>query len=125
MDATSRLLLGAGALLGLLLGFVVYTALSAEPLPAPTQAVVVARQELPAYTLFTQSNMDQLLTTRQFLVENVPAAALTQPAQAVGRVTAIRVPGGEVILDAPDRLTTGEGGVRASAVIPRDHVALT
>jgi Flp pilus assembly protein CpaB len=121
----SRLLLGAGALLALLLGFVTYTALSAEPLVAPTRAVVVAREELPPYTLFTQSNVDRLLTTRQYLVENVPAEALTQPAQAVGRVTTIRVAVGELILDAPDRLTIGEGGARASATIPRDYVAVT
>jgi len=119
------MLLGAGALLSLVLGVFVYSTLSAEPLMAPTRTVVVARQEVPAYTQFTAANMDQLLTTKNFLVDNVPREALTQPVQAVARISTVRLLRGEVVMNTPDRLATSEGGSRASAAIPRDKVALT
>jgi pilus assembly protein CpaB len=119
------MLLGAGALLSLVLGVFVYSALSADSIGAPVRTVVVARQEVPAYTQFTASNMDQLLTTRNFLVDNVPRETLTQPVQAVARITTVRLLPGEVVMNTPDRLATSEGGSRASAAIPEDKVAFT
>ena len=126
MDTTSKLLIGAGAVLALLLGFVVYTALAASPTFPPTATVVIARTEIPPYTLFTAANVDQWLTTRQALAEAVPSGAMTQPAQAVAHVTTIRLMPGEIVLNTPDRLTSGAGeDARPSAVIPEGKVALT
>lgn len=124
MDTISRLLLGAGTLLALVLGIVVYTALSDDD-GGPTRTVVVTRQEVPAYTQFTAANMDQYLTTQPFLLRNVPRDALTHPAQAVGLTTTVRLAAGERLMNTSDRLVAGEGGSRPSAAIPNDKVAFT
>ncbi|HLH27249.1 MAG TPA: Flp pilus assembly protein CpaB [Chloroflexota bacterium] len=126
MDTTSKWLFGAGAALALLVGVAVYFALTAAAgLGRGTTTVVVARQEIPERTLFTGTNVGDLLTTRQLPADGAPPDALHQPADAIGKATTRSLVAGEIVLGTPDRLASGEGaGARAAAVIPRDKVAV-
>ncbi|HLI27868.1 MAG TPA: Flp pilus assembly protein CpaB [Chloroflexota bacterium] len=128
MDSTSKLLIAAGATLALLVGVAVYATLtSVQSAGRATTTVVVAREAIPERTLFTGSNIDQLLTTRQVPSELVPPGAVPQPAQLIGKATTVALAPGEIVLDTPERLASsvgGAAGVRPSALIPRDKVAL-
>jgi pilus assembly protein CpaB len=126
MDTTSKVLFGVGAALALLVGVVVYLAVSAaEGLGRSTTTVVVARQEIPERTQFTGANVEQLLTTRQLPTDLVPQGALGRPSEAIGRVTTTGLLPGEMVLGTPERLASGEGATgRPAAAIPRDKVAL-
>jgi pilus assembly protein CpaB len=122
VDATTRLLLGVGAALALIVGLALYATR-----PAETRAgayVVVARQDVPERTLFTAANLDSLLMVRELPPELAPTSALTQPSEAVGKSTTSRLVAREVV--TADRLASPEGaGARVSALIPNDQVALT
>ncbi len=126
MDTTSKLLFGVGAALALVVGLAVYLAVSsAQAFGRSTTTVVVARQAIPERTLFTGTNVDQLLTTRQLPTDVVPADALTRPGEAIGKANTTPLAAGEIVLGTPDRLASGEGAsARPAATIPRDKVAL-
>jgi pilus assembly protein CpaB len=126
MDTTSKLLLGGAGALALLVGVLVYAAVgAAQGMGHATSMVVVARQQIPERTLFTGSNVDELLTLREFPTDLVPEGALTQPVNAVGKVATTKLAPGEVVLGTIDRLASGEGATaRPAASIPRDKVAL-
>jgi Flp pilus assembly protein CpaB len=119
MDRTTRWLLGSGAALALLVGVVAYfTLTSSARAGRATSTVVVARQPIAERTLFTAANVDDLLTERE--------GALSNPMQVIGKSAIRPVVLGEILLDTPDRLVSGEGGTaRPAASIPRDQVALT
>jgi pilus assembly protein CpaB len=122
VDATTRLLLGVGAALALIVGLAIYA--TRPPETRTGMYVVVARQDIPERTLFTASNVDSLLTQRELPAELAPTSALTQPTEAIGKTTTSRLSGREVV--TADRLASPEGaGARSSALIPNDHVALT
>lgn len=127
MDNHTRLLFGMGAALAVLVGVVAYfTLTSASRDRRPTTAVVVARQAIPERTLFTAANVDDLLTERQVPADALPDGALAAPTQAIGKSTIRALVAGEMVLDTPDRLASGEGATaRPAAAIPRDKVALT
>jgi Flp pilus assembly protein CpaB len=127
MDRTTRWLLGSGAALALLVGVVAYfTLTSSARAGRATSTVVVARQPIDERTLFTAANVDQLLTERELPREAVPEGALTNSMQVIGKSAIRPVVLGEILLDSPDRLVSGEGGTaRPAASIPRDQVALT
>jgi pilus assembly protein CpaB len=130
MDSTSKLLFAVGAALALLVGVAVYATLaSVQSTGRATTTVVVAREAIPERTLFTGTNINQLLTTRQVPTELVPPGAVTQPTQLIGKATTVALAPGEIVLDTPERLASGVSGtagagVRPSALIPRDKVAL-
>src|SRR5262249_43045959 len=91
----------------------------------PMATVAVARVEIPERTLFTGTNVDQLLTTQQVPRDLVPADALTRPIEAIGKATTMRLAPGEIVLGSAERLASGEGAsARPAASIPRDKVAL-
>jgi pilus assembly protein CpaB len=122
VDATTRLLLGVGAALALIVGLALYATRPVEVRVG--SQVVVARQDIPERTLITASNMDSLLAVRELPAELAPTSALTQPTEAIGKSTITRLVGREVV--TADRLASPEGaGARVSALIPNDHVALT
>jgi pilus assembly protein CpaB len=123
MDTTTKLLTGVGAILALLVGISVYSAVSAAPPTREGNYVVVARQEIPELTLFTGQNVDQLLMMLAVPADAVPASALTQPSEAIGKTATNRLVPREIV--TTDRLASPEGvGARASALIPPDKVAL-
>jgi Flp pilus assembly protein CpaB len=122
----NRWLLGLGIVLALLVGVGTYAAVTtAQDLGRPLTTVVMARQEIPERTLLTAANVAELLATEQIPTEWVPRGALSQPQDAIGKVTTTRLAKGEMVLGTPDRLASGEGaGARPAAAIPRDKVAL-
>jgi pilus assembly protein CpaB len=126
VDRTTKLLLGAGIVLALVVGLGIYAAVTAaQELGRATSAVVLARGEVPERTQFTAGNVRELLTTQQVPRDLVPQGALSDPAEAVGKVTTARLVPGEIVIGSPDRLATGDGASgRPAASIPRDKVAL-
>jgi Flp pilus assembly protein CpaB len=127
VDTTTKILFGVGAVLAVLVGVAVYvlvTAAYGQGLTATT-SVVVARVDIPERTLFTASNVPDLLATRQLPSEAVPLGALRGVVDAVGKATLQPLLAGEIVMNTPDRLASGEGfTARPSAAIPRDKVAL-
>jgi pilus assembly protein CpaB len=124
IDATNKWLLGAGAVLALLVGVAVYLAITTQGLSRGA-TVVVARQTVPERTQFTAANITELLATRELPADAVPQGALSRPGEAVGKVTTTQLAAGEVVLGTPNRLVGAEGeGARPAAAIPRDKVAL-
>jgi Flp pilus assembly protein CpaB len=73
------------------------TAAVAPPTPTsvPTVAVLVAKQDIAAATTLT----DDMLEVRQVPAEGKHARALTEPGQAIGKMTAVSLAEGEQILD--------------------------
>jgi Flp pilus assembly protein CpaB len=125
IDTTSKWLLGASAVLALLVGVAVYVAVASRTLGRATATVVVAREDIPERTLFTGTNMPTLLDTREVPADGVPRGALTRPDEAVGKTTTTALVAGEIVLGTPSRLVSTEGeGARPAASIPRDKVAL-
>jgi Flp pilus assembly protein CpaB len=126
IDTTSKWLLGASAVLALLVGVVVYIAVSANTLGRATATVVVARGDITERTLFTGTNVAALLDVRQVPADTVPRGALRRPEDAIGKTTTAGLSAGKIVLGTPNRLVSSEGeGVRPAASIPRDKVSLT
>jgi Flp pilus assembly protein CpaB len=127
VDTTTKILFGVGAGLAVLVGIAIYflvTAAYGQGLTATT-SVVVAREDIPERTLFTASNVPDLLATRQLPSDVVPPGALRGVVDAVGKATLQPLLAGEIVMNTPDRLASGEGfTARPSAAIPRDKVAL-
>src|SRR5215217_5104046 len=73
------------------------TAVNAPPAPTsvPTVGVLVAKQDIPAATMLTEA----LVEVRQVQVEGKHPRALTEPGQAIGKMTAVSLAAGEQILD--------------------------
>lgn len=100
--------LAAGLLLALLAGaatfaFIARMAAASQPAPEPArQQVVVAARDLPLRTLLAAGD----LKLQEVPPELVPEGALTDPQQAVGKLTTVDVPRGEMLLEsrllAPD-----------------------
>jgi Flp pilus assembly protein CpaB len=125
IDTTSKWLLGASAVLALLVGVAVYIAVASRTLGQTNATVVVAREDIPERTLFTGTNMPTLLDTREVPADSVPRGALTRPDEAVGKTTTTALVAGEIVLGTANRLVSPEGeGARPAASIPRDKVAL-
>lgn len=126
MDTFGKLLAVVGIALALLVGVGVYVVVNnAQGAVAETTPVVVAARQIPDRTLFTASNVPTLLTTRTLPSDAVPLGAARNPAEVIGKATLLALLPGEVVIDLPDRLVSGEGtGARPSASIPRDKVAL-
>src|SRR5215207_1646122 len=111
MESTTKLLFLVGGALALLVGVAVYVTLTAgHGAGRAAVGVVVAREAVPERTLFTGSNVADLLTTRQTPADIVPPGALTQLSQAIGKATTVSLAPGEIVLDTPDRLASGVGG---------------
>src|SRR5262245_13482863 len=126
MDTTSKLLAAVGLALALAVGVGVYLAVNTlQATGSSVATVVVAARDIPERTLFTAANVPDLLTTRQLPADTVPAGAARGAAEVVGRTTLQSLLPGEVVINVPSRLASGEGaGARAAAAIPRDKVAL-
>lgn len=126
MDTTTKLLSAVGIALALVVGVGVYLVVNTlQGAGHDMTPVVVAAQEIPERTLFTGSNVPELLTTRQLPAEAVPPSAARNPTDVIGKSTVQLLLPGEVVIDAPGRLASGAGATsRPSAAIPRDKVAL-
>src|SRR5438552_15110607 len=85
---------------------------SEAPAPIPTTQVVVAARHIPPTTQITPGNVKLV----KMNTEAVPAAAVSDTAQVVGRITLVGITTGEPIL--PTRLA-GPNGV-AFVVIPSE-----
>jgi Flp pilus assembly protein CpaB len=125
VDTTSRLLLAAGVALALLVGAGVYGVVNTvQSTSGNLTPVVVAAQEIPERTQLTAANTPALLTTRQLPADALPPSAARDPAQVIGKTPLLAPLPGEVVIDTPGRLASGEGAsARPSAAIPRDKVA--
>src|SRR4051794_7871171 len=111
LDTTSKLLIGAGLGVALLVGIAVFVLVNnAQSAVGTTVAVVVARQDILERTQFTGRNIEELLTTRRLPTEAVPATALRSPTDAVGKVTLLPLVEGEIVLNTPERLGSSESG---------------
>lgn len=98
-ERASWLLLAGGLVLAGLTGLLVYSTLRQQPAPAPVVEeeertdVVVARDDIRPLTILTSA----MIETRSFRVSNVPEEAITDAADAIGRVTNGGIPAGVVI----------------------------
>jgi pilus assembly protein CpaB len=127
VDKHTRWLFGVGAALAVLVGTAAYfTLTNSARAGRASGTVVVARKAIPERTLFTAANVDELLTEREIPADALPEQALGKPHHVIGKSTVRALVAGEMLLDSPDRLASGEGGTaRPAAAIPRDKVALT
>jgi pilus assembly protein CpaB len=94
--------------------FLANTAKSEAPAPVPTTQIIVAAREIPPKTQITAADLKIVKMNS----EVVPPAALTQPDQAVGRITITAISVGEPIL--PTKLGGANGSV--FVVIPSDFL---
>src|SRR2546426_442003 len=92
--------------------FYAQTQKSEAPAPIPTTQVVVAARDIPPKTQITPGDVKLV----KMNTEAVPAAAVSDTAQVVGRITLVGITTGEPIL--PTRLA-GPNGV-AFVVIPSE-----
>lgn len=83
---------------------------------APTVAVVVAASDIPVRTVLTA----QLLDTRQYPVNLVPAGAVTNTADALGRTTSSPISAGQTIVQA--QLASASGNKAAALTIEKGKV---
>lgn len=94
----ARLILIVGILLAVLAGagtFFYASSASSQTAPViPTTAVLVASREIPAKTTLTAAD----LKVQEYNVDAKPAAALTKPEEAIGKVTVGTISVGEPIL---------------------------
>lgn len=83
---------------------------------APTVAVVVAASDIPVRTTLTAA----LLGTRQYPADLVPAGAITNTADAIGRTTSAPVSAGQAVVQA--QLASAAGNRGASVAIEKGKV---
>ena len=125
MDTTSKILFAVGGLLAVLVAITVAAAVDAAQVSRTSVSVVVARTDIAERTLFTGSNIVDLLTARDLPVDAVPKGALRATSQAIGKITTRTLVAGEVVMATEDRLTSPESpSARPAATIPRDKVAI-
>lgn len=112
----ARLVLIAGVLLAAIAGvftfFYAQTTKSEAPAPIPTTAVIVAAREIPPKTQITSADLKLVRINS----DAVPPAAVSDPAQVVGKITITTIAVGEPIL--PSKLAGANGA--AFVVIPPD-----
>jgi Flp pilus assembly protein CpaB len=112
----NRILLYGGIVFALLASGVVYLAVSksttASTPPAPTVQVVVASVPIDAGSLLSASN----LTTRAYLVPDVPPDSYTTPSQVTGKVLPVAVSAGTPITE--QLLTTSTSSGTGTLTVP-------
>jgi Flp pilus assembly protein CpaB len=112
----ARLVLIAGVLLAAIAGvftfFYAQTTKSEAPAPIPTTAVIVAAREIPPKTQITSADLKLVRINS----DAVPPAAVSDPAQVVGKITITTISVGEPVL--PSKLAGPNGA--AFVVIPPD-----
>jgi len=125
VDWRSRLLLAAGIIFALGAGFVAYVVLVRVTAPPPTATVVVAAVDIPERTLITAGEVNRLIAARQVPSSQVPAGALTDPQQAVGRATKERLAEGVVLVDSKLLVQVASSAAPGlAAVLPHDYVGM-
>lgn len=113
--------LGLGVVLALLAGLLVFTvtreATAAPPNPlADTTPLVVARVDIPERTVVTPD----MLETRNYPKTLVPAAAITEIAQAARQTTLVKIPAGTPIVAG--QLVVGGGATGLSLTLEKGKV---
>ena len=123
VNVRGLIFLGAAIILATLTGVALYgvaqqaSARSAPAAAAPqTTSVVVAASDLPVRTVLTAN----VLTTRDYPVALVPAGALTNMADALGRTTSTAIPSGQAIVQA--QLASAAGNRAAAVTIDKGKV---
>jgi Flp pilus assembly protein CpaB len=105
----NRILLVGGIIFALLAGVVVFIAVSkssSTPPTQPTQQVVVAETAITAGSQLSTTN----LTSRAYLVPDVPPDSYTTPSQLVGQTLPVSVSAGTPITQQLLQATSGSGG---------------
>ncbi len=115
-DRRATGLLVLGILLSLLTGWALYNATQSNtPTSAAaavqTQAVLIAKSEIPARTVVTAA----LLDSRDYPLTLIPTGAMTAQADAIGQTTQVAIPAGAAVLKA--QLVAAEGATGASLTV--------
>jgi Flp pilus assembly protein CpaB len=81
--------------------------------------VLVAAEDIPERTLLTASS----LTVKRMLPASLPPAAMSQPDQAVGQMTNVRIAAGDFLL--PGKLAEADGRGGLAYAVPKGKVVMT
>lgn len=100
-------------------GLMYFVANQAEKPTIPTEAIVVATQDIGERTIIPAN----ALTTKRMPIDVIPAGALKRLEEAVGHMTVVKIQTGEVILANKLADTKGQSGV--SFTIERGKVVVT
>lgn len=89
---------------------------SVAPVAPQTVSVVVAASDLPVRTLLTAG----VVATREYPVDLVPAGAIANPADVIGRTTSAVIPNGQPIVQG--QLAAAAGNRAAAVTIEKGKV---
>lgn len=81
--------------------------------------VLVAAEDIPERTLLTTSS----LTVKRMFPASLPPAAMSQPEQALGQMTSVRIAAGDFLL--PGKLAEADGRGGIAYAVPKGKIVMT